>query len=87
MIRQSICLWTAGLKWSSPLLEHYPPNLANMYRRAAMHVGKILKGATPAELPVEQAMKFDLVLNLKTAQALEITFPPTLLVLADEVIR
>jgi putative ABC transport system substrate-binding protein len=68
-------------------LMGYSPNLADMYRRAATHVDKILKGATPAELPVEQAMKFDLVLNLKTAQALGITFPPTLLVLADEVIR
>jgi putative ABC transport system substrate-binding protein len=68
-------------------LMGYSPNLADMYRRAATHVDKILKGATPAALPVEQAMKFDLVLNLKTAQALGITFPPTLLVLADEVIR
>lgn len=68
-------------------LMGYAPNLADMYRRAATHVDKILKGATPAALPVEQAMKFDLVLNLKTAQALGITFPPTLLVLADEVIR
>jgi putative ABC transport system substrate-binding protein len=58
-----------------------------MYRRAATHVDKILKGAQPAELPVEQAMQFDLVLNLKTAQALGITFPPTLLILANEVIR
>jgi putative ABC transport system substrate-binding protein len=68
-------------------LMGYAPNLADMYRRAATYVDKILKGAKPAELPVEQAMKFDLVLNLKTAQALGVTFPPTLLILADEVIR
>jgi putative ABC transport system substrate-binding protein len=68
-------------------LMGYSPNLADMYRRAATHVDKILKGAQPAELPVEQAMQFDLVLNLKTAQALGITFPPTLLILANEVIR
>jgi putative ABC transport system substrate-binding protein len=68
-------------------LMGYAPNLADLYRRAATPVDKILKGATPAELPFEQAMKFDLVLNLKTAQALGVTFPPTLLILADEVIK
>jgi len=68
-------------------LMSYAPNLADLYRRAATYVDKILKGTKPSDLPVERAMKFELVLNFKTAQALGVTFPPTLLILADEVIR
>ena len=65
----------------------YGPSLREQYRRTAYFVDKILKGAKPADLPVEQPTKFELVLNLKTAQALGITMPPSLLMLADEVIR
>jgi putative ABC transport system substrate-binding protein len=68
-------------------LMAYGTNLADLYRRAATHVDRVLKGAKPADLPVEQPTRFELVINLKTVKTLGLTIPQSILIRADQVIQ
>ena len=68
-------------------LMSFGPNRPDLYRRTAIYVDKILKGTKPADLPVEQPMRFEFVINMKTAKALGLKFPPSILIRADQVIE
>ena len=79
--------WTREFVESGRLLMVYGPNVAEMHRRAATYVDRILRGARPSDLPVEQPTRFELAINLKTAKILGLTIPPSLLLRADRVVE
>jgi len=92
LVRLALQHRLAGIYWTREYVEHgglmtYSASLAGLRRHAAIYVDKILKGARPGDLPVEEPTKFQLVINLKTAKALGITVPPALLARADEVVE
>ena len=77
----------ASEQWEAGMLTTYGPNVPALYRRAGAFIDKILKGANPADLPVEQPTKFELLIDRRTAKAIGITVPPTILARADDVVE